>query len=447
VKRLALVALSSLVSVAACGGQQPSETPAPVAAPKPKPRPELGPQAGYCERLQPLLTKAVGAAQIGTEMSCLDVPGVTELGRFGTENAGEEGTLADCFDDPTSYTGLFDASESEFELAIADAFRADAQAGAGASLGTLVPWLPRVEFDRMRTSLLTARVTLTKARFVTLIGLASKLQGQKRERQCLETLCKPGYTYVNKALIGIPSLMLEAEDEHGGKVGVDAAIVSTEFSSKEVTKGSRELTSTQPVTLAIARSMFRTPQTERLCQFCGKQGQGCCAEGPACDGGLGCVGQTCVAVGGPDQPCDGGTCSGGATCVGGRCHMSCGRQGQPCCAGQACGETLSCSPNPENSLETRVTADRVELDGGFLGTNEDQTFGHSSCGRSGTRSRFAVTKQGSGRGTCDKAWWFDPKNEKDCRVAVHLDVSSFGTLSCFVEVFAKPPSKPDVCTR
>jgi hypothetical protein len=394
-----------------------------------------------------MLAKAVDAAQIGTAMSCLDVPGVTELGRFGSTSAGEEGTLADCFDDASSYTGLFDASDSEFELSIADAFRADAQAGAGASLGALVPWLPRVEFDRSRTSLLTARVALTKARFVTLIGLASKLQGQKRERQCLETLCKPGYTYVNKALIGIPSLTLEAEDARGDRVGVDATLVSAEFSTRELSSGSREITSAEPVTLAVARSVFRTPQTERLCQFCGREGQGCCAEGPACDGGLGCVNQTCVAVGGPDQPCDGQTCSGGATCVGGRCRLSCGRQGQPCCLGSACGEMLTCSPNPENSIESRVTSDRVDVDGGLLGTDEDQNFGHSNCGRAGTRSRFAVTKVGSGRGTCDKAWWFDPNNEKDCRVAVHFDVSTFGSLSCVVEVFAKPPSKPDVCTR
>lgn len=108
---------------------------------------------------------------------------------------------------------------------------------------------------------------------------------------------------------------------------------------------------------------------------------------------------------------------------------------------------LTCSANPENSIESRVTSDRVDVDGGLLGTNEDQNFGHSNCGRAGTRSRFAVTKIGSGRGTCDKAWWFDPNNEKDCRVAVHFDVSTFGSLSCVVEVFAKPPGKPDVCTR
>ena len=58
---------------------------------------------------------------------------------------------------------------------------------------------------------------------------------------------------------------------------------------------------------------------------------------------------------------------------------------------------------------------------------------------------FALTKQGSGRGQCEKAWWFDPKNEKDCRVAAHFDVSMFGSIACKIEVFAAPASKPNRC--
>ncbi len=57
-----------------------------------------------------------------------------------------------------------------------------------------------------------------------------------------------------------------------------------------------------------------------------------------------------------------------------------------------------------------------------------------------------MTKLGNGRGRCDKAWWFDPKNEKDCRVAVHFDVPIVGAIGCRVEVFAAPSSLPNRCT-
>ncbi len=79
-------------------------------------------QAGYCARLQPLLTQAVTSSRIGTQMSCLDIPGVTELGRFGAPGAGEEGTLADCFDEPDEYLKLLESSGSDFDLSIDQGF-------------------------------------------------------------------------------------------------------------------------------------------------------------------------------------------------------------------------------------------------------------------------------------------------------------------------------------
>jgi hypothetical protein len=92
-----------------------------------------------------------------------------------------------------------------------------------------------------------------------------------------------------------------------------------------------------------------------------------------------------------------------------------------------------------------VSSKEVDVTGGLLGTDEDQTFGNSSCGALFARKRFAVTKIGAGRGTCDKAWWFDPKNNKDCRVSVHFNVSILGEIRCRVDVFATPPPKPSVC--
>ena len=51
-------------------------------------------------------------------MACLDIPGVTELGRFGAAGAAEEGALADCFDDPAEYQKLLESSGSDFDLSI-----------------------------------------------------------------------------------------------------------------------------------------------------------------------------------------------------------------------------------------------------------------------------------------------------------------------------------------
>ena len=186
-------------------------------------------------------------------------------------------------------------------------------------------------------------------------------------------------------------------------------------------------------------------QTRRLCEFCGKRGQACCGSDPACDGGLGCVAEQCVEVGGPGQPCDGETCGGGTVCVRGSCRAECGGRGQGCCARRECSGELRCVPDPQNAIEQAILAENVVVDGGFFGTDEDRAFGSSSCGALRSRSRFAVTKLGSGRGDCPKSWWFEPKNERDCRVSVHFNVSTFGSIQCRVEVFAMPPPKPDIC--
>src|SRR5258706_13451071 len=127
--------------LSACGGlARQAEPPAPSAATS-KPSASRA-EAGYCERLQPLLTQAVTSARIGTQMACLDIPGVTELGRFGAPGAGEEGALADCFDDPNEYKKLLEHTESDFDLSIDQGFSADVARGGSASLSTLVPWLP-----------------------------------------------------------------------------------------------------------------------------------------------------------------------------------------------------------------------------------------------------------------------------------------------------------------
>ncbi|HYP87827.1 MAG TPA: hypothetical protein VEQ59_06730 [Polyangiaceae bacterium] len=428
----------ALLVLAACGGSaRPVEPPS-------APSPAVTSQAGYCERLQPLLTQAVSSARIGTQMSCLDIPGVTELGRFGSSVAAEEGALADCFDEPSEYQRLLEATESEFDLSIDQGFSADVARAGAVSLTTLVPWLPSLTLDVSRTRRVTARVSLKHARFVTLLGVASRLQGQKREEQCLQALCKPEYQYVHKALVGVPTLTVSAEDGNGTEVGLGAPLLSGSYNARELSHGSREITSNEPVTLAVARSAFRTPNTERLCQFCGRRDQACCAAGPSCDGGLGCVSDRCVEVGGPDQPCDGERCASGA-CVGGWCRTACGGANQPCCSNNVCSGALRCSPDPESDVEPQLASEVVEVKGGLLGTSEDRVFGSSSCGPLRKRGRYAVTKLGSGRGQCDKAWWFDPKNEKDCRVAAHFDVSMLGSISCKVETFAAPASKPNRC--
>lgn len=400
--------------------------------------------ASYCERLQPLLSQAVTSARIGTPMSCLDIPGVTELGRFGAPGAGEEGTLSDCFDEPLEYQKLLEISGSDFDLSIDQGFSTEVGKGGHASLTTLVPWLPSLSLDLTRTRRVNAHVAVKQARFITLLGVASKMQGQRREQQCLAALCKPDYQYVHKALVGIPTLTVSAEDAHGSEIGLGVPLLSASYNARELSHGSREITSNQPVTLAIARSPFRTANTERLCQFCGRREQACCNSAPACDGGLGCVDQKCVEVGGPDQPCDGESCASGA-CVGGRCRTACGRADQPCCGNNVCSGALRCAPDPQSDVEARLAREDVVVSGGLLGTSEDRSFGGSSCGALRTRGRFAVTKIGDGRGQCEKAWWFDPKNEKDCRVAVHFDVPIVGAIGCRVEVFAAPRPLPNRC--
>jgi hypothetical protein len=378
-------------------------------------------------------------------MACLDIPGVTELGRFGAAGAAEEGALADCFDDPAEYQKLLESPGSDFDLSIDDGFTSEVGRGGRASLTTLVPWLPSLSLDLSRTRRLNAHVSVKQARFVTLLGVASRMQGQRRESQCLAALCKPEYQYVHKVLIGIPTLTISAEDERGSEVGLGIPLLSGSYKARELSRGSREITASQPVTLAIARSAFRTANTERLCQFCGRREQACCDSAPACDGGLGCVDQRCVEVGGPDQPCDGERCATGA-CVGGRCRTACGGAKQPCCVHDVCGGALRCTPDPESDVEAQLAREDIVVSGGLLGESVDRIFGGSSCGALRTRGRFAVTKLGDGRGQCEKAWWFDPKNEKDCRVAVHFDVPMVGAIACRVEVFAAPRALPNRCT-
>ncbi|HYQ15615.1 MAG TPA: hypothetical protein VEQ58_07655, partial [Polyangiaceae bacterium] len=167
---LALLALG----LGACGSSARRAEPPPLPVEPP------ASQVGYCERLQPLLTQAVTSARIGTQMACLDIPGVTELGRFGSSGAAEEGALADCFDEPGEYQKLLEATESEFDLSIDQGFSADVARAGAVSLTTLVPWLPSMSLDVSRTRRVTARVSLKHARFVTLLGVASRLQGQKR---------------------------------------------------------------------------------------------------------------------------------------------------------------------------------------------------------------------------------------------------------------------------
>jgi hypothetical protein len=436
-----LIGLWLVLSSACGGGKRPPEAVPPV--PEAKAAAPSTP-ASYCERLQPVLSQAVTSARIGTPMSCLDIPGVTELGRFGAPGAGEEGTLSDCFDEPLEYQKLLETSGSDFDLSIDQGFTAEVAKGGHASLTTLVPWLPSLSLDLSRTHRVKAHVSVKQARFITLLGVASKMQGQRREQQCLAALCKPDYQYVNKALVGIPTLTVSAEDAHGSEIGLGVPLLSASYNARELSHGSREITSTRPVTLAIARSAFRTATTERLCQFCGRREQACCSSAPACDGGLGCVDQKCVEVGGPDQPCDGESCATGA-CVGGRCRTACGRADQPCCANNVCGGALRCAPDPQSDVEAQLAREDVVVSGGLLGTSEDRSFARSSCGASRTRGRFAVTKIGDGRGQCEKAWWFDPKNEKDCRVAVHFDVPIVGAIACRVEVFAAPRALPNRC--
>ena len=401
-------------------------------------------QTSYCDRLQPLLNKTAEQARIGSPLSCLDVPGATALGRFGPPSSAEEGTLADCFEEHSEYDALFEAPQAPFQLSISDSFEQNNGSGIGANLSSLVPWLPHFEVSTQTGTQVVANVTIREARFVTLVGVASKLQGQAREQHCLEALCKPEYSYVHKALVGVPTVSISAKDQSGHSVSVGPLGANLDFHERELAQGSREISSAAPVTLAIARTPFRTAQTERLCQFCGKRGQKCCADAPACDGGLGCISDQCVEVGSPGQPCDGSSCAAGSTCVAGECHLECGGKSQPCC-GHDCTGKLRCEADPDNPVEVALSPQFVRVDGGLLGSDEDKTFGSSSCGPLQTRKRFAVTKLNSTRGECEKAWWFDPKNEKDCRVGVHFSVSTLASIACQIDVFVDPPAKPNVC--
>jgi hypothetical protein len=250
---------------------------------------------------------------------------------------------------------------------------------------------------------------------------------------------------VHKALIGTPSVVVNLEDSSSLGLGVGASLLGANFEQRDLSKASLEVSSKHPVTLAVARSSFRTSQTERLCEFCGREGQSCCTSSPACDGGLGCVAQKCVELGGVGQPCDDQRCAEGAACVAGICRVECGGRGQPCCADKQCSGQLKCADNPKNAREVLVLAQRVEVEGGFFGTSEDRTLGLSNCGMFKHRARFAVTKVGAGRGECSKAWWFDPNNAHDCRVGVHYNVSVLGDIQCQLDVYATAPRKPDLC--
>ncbi len=441
-KRFGPVAFGCVVPLlAGCG----SARPAPQTKPTSAASVASAPATSYCERLQPLLDKAARAARIGAELSCLDMPNVTSLGWYGGAQAGEEAALADCFASPADYESLLHPAESSFELTIDEAFSDSLDSSGGARLSALVPWLPALHASSSAESRVSARVTIKDARFVTLVGVASKLQGQAAEQRCLQALCKPDTSYVHKALIGTPSVVIDVRDRSGKSLQVQALAAELGFQQRVTASGGRELVSEKPVTLAVARSAFRSALTERLCNFCGRDGQSCCSEGLTCDGGLGCIDGRCVRVGGPGQPCDGLACSGGATCVSGVCQVTCGGRGQPCCPGDACSGKLRCTPDPANAIEHELSPEEAEVRAGYLGSDEDVMFGSASCGALQTRARFAVTKLGSGRGKCDKAWWFDPKNERDCRVAVHFDVSTFGALKCRVERFVYAPKKPDLC--
>ena len=440
--RLAIAALIALGCSAPAKRLAPAQRQMAPSAPR-TPIPE---QTGYCTRLQPLLDQAVKSAQIGTEMTCLDIPGVTELGRYGSSGAAEEDTLVNCFDDASDYQGLLDQPPATFALAIEQAFVREAEESGSLGLGALIPWLPQVTVSGGRGARAAATVRITDAHFVTLVGVATKLQGEPRETECLRALCSPDYRYVHKVLVGTPSVVVNVDRQTTNKVLLDAGVLGVNFEKRDLSEGGLEVSSKQPVTLAVARSSFRTAQTDRLCSFCGKQGQACCHEAPGCDGGLGCVKEHCVEVGGPGQPCNDKHCSDGATCVAGTCQVECGGRGQPCCGQRQCSGQLRCSANPKNSTETLVLSQRTLVEGGFFGTSEDRTLGLSNCSGLKRRARFAVTELGNGRGDCAKAWWFDPQNTRDCRVGVHFNVSVFGDIECQLDVYATPPPEPDVCS-
>ena len=438
--------LSTLAVIGACTGPAAVEPVRRQVASEPSKQP-IPEQTGYCTRLQPLLNRAVQSAQIGSEVTCLDLPGTTELGRYGPSSAAEEDALENCFSEPDKYQSLVERPEARFQLAIDDAFMVDTERSGTLALSALVPWLPEVSVADGKTSQLSARVLIRDAHFVTLVGVATKLQGEAREEQCLRALCNSDYSYVHKALVGTPSVVLNSIGGMRQGLGLQTGPLGVHFQKQQLSSGALQVTSTKPVTLAVARSSFRTPQTQRLCQFCGKQDQVCCQDPTQCDGGLGCIDERCVPVGGPGQPCNNGSCTEGATCVAGTCRVECGGFGQPCCARRGCSGEFHCAPNPRNASETLVLSQRVLVEGGLFGTSEDRVLGLSNCAGLQQRSRHALTKLGTGRGECVKAWWFDPQNARDCRVGVHLQVSTFGSIECQLDVYATPPPEPDICTR
>jgi len=257
-------------------------------------------QTSYCTRLQPLLDHAVKAAQVGSELACLDMPGVTELGRYGPPTAAEEDVLSNCFDSGEAYAAVVARPEASFDLSIDDEFVVDRSVGASARLPALIPWLPSVKAAVGDGERLKAHVVIRDAHFATLVGVATKLQGQHRETACLRALCSSDYTYVHKVLVGTPSVLLNAENSQHQELAVETGPLGANFTRETLESGATRVQSSRPVTLAVARSAFRTAQTERLCQFCGKEQQQCCKDAPACDGGLGCVSDLCVPVGGPE---------------------------------------------------------------------------------------------------------------------------------------------------
>ena len=275
------VVLSAFLAVA-CGGATPKSS-------QPERRPTasapLPPQASYCQKLSPLLEQSTKAADIGAKLACLDVPGVTELGRFGGGTNAEEESLANCFERQEDFASVVAMPEGTLELRLDDEFVSETSANAGARLGDLVPWLPSVSLGNAQARRVRARVSIEDARFVTLVGVASKLQGQPREAACLQALCTPGTTYVSKALIGTPKVVLSAEDENGQSAQVGAVIGSAGFSEKQLDQGRRELSSLRPVTLAIARTSFRTPQTEGCVGSAAEKGRHAARKGRAVTAG------------------------------------------------------------------------------------------------------------------------------------------------------------------
>ncbi|MFA6048562.1 MAG: carboxypeptidase-like regulatory domain-containing protein [Candidatus Micrarchaeia archaeon] len=79
------------------------------------------------------------------------------------------------------------------------------------------------------------------------------------------------------------------------------------------------------------------------CQKCGDVGKMCCSKTPECNGGNQCQSGTCVASGGPGQPCRvGGGCDPGLSCDGGTCVQPTPVPTTPGGGGGWRGYTVSC---------------------------------------------------------------------------------------------------------